>query len=357
MPASSPGAITRFGLALVAPRWALAVADQPAHAGRSGSDLIRLLGILLVAAHPRRIVAAVWLATEIGAGAGLRGVVAALSQALTVTLAFLVLATLGVWVASGPRRAIGRAFDLVCVATVPLIAIELVATAVVRGFDVEAPGGVMLVLSAAAFAWAGSLVALAWRQARLAPPGPVEVPAQVIARGTRTGVALVLVALIGVAVNVAWIVRNADLLRPMTAGDVAPAFALPEVDAAGKAAGVRALADWQGKIVVVDFWATWCGPCVDSLPGLARLHADLGGDGAVVLVNLDDPADARDLVDRHAPGLPLLYDTSGDVARRYGVEPLPHTVVIDRDGRVRSVHRGGGADLRAIVARLRAARP
>ena len=355
--ASVPGPITRFGLALVAPRWALAVADQPAHAGRSGSDLIRLLGILLVAAHPRRIVAAIWLATELGAGAGLRGVVAVLSQALTVTLAFLVLATLGVWLASGPRRAIGRAFDLVCVATVPLIAIELVATATLRALDVEAPGGVLFVLSAAAFAWAGALVALAWRQARLAPVGAVEVPAPVIARGKRTGLALVVVALIGVAVNAVWIVRNADLLRPMAAGDVAPAFALPVVTPAGELGPGKALADWQGKIVVVDFWATWCGPCVDSLPGLARVHADLGDDGAVVLVNLDDPGDARALVDQHAPGLPLLYDTSGDVARRYGVEPLPHTVVIDRDGRVRTVIRGGGADLRAIVARLRAERP
>jgi peroxiredoxin len=353
---ASPAAITRFGLALVAPRWALAVADQPAHAGRSGSDLIRLLGILLVSAHARRIVAAVWLATEVGAGAGLRGVVAVLSQALTVTLAFLVVTTLGVWLASGPRRALGRAFDLVCVATVPLIAIELVATAVVRGLDVAVPGPLGFVLSAVAFGWAGALIALAWRQARLAPAAaPVEVPAPVLARGKRAGLALVLVAVVGVVVNAAWIVRNIDLLRPMAPGDVAPAFALPVVTPAGELGPGQALADWHGKIVVLDFWATWCGPCVDSLPGLARVHADLGDAGAVVLVNLDDPKDARALIDRYAPGLPLLYDTSGDVARRYGVQPLPHTVVIDRDGRVRAVFRGGG-DLRATVAQLRGER-
>jgi thiol-disulfide isomerase/thioredoxin len=138
----------------------------------------------------------------------------------------------------------------------------------------------------------------------------------------------------------------------MAPGDAAPGFVLPQIDPDGDLAATRSLADWHGKVVVVDFWATWCKPCVEALPDLARLDAELGERGDVVLVNLDDPRAARTIVDRAAPGLPLLYDASG-VAHRYGVQVLPHTVVIDRDGRVRAVLRGGdGGDLRSIVTRL-----
>jgi thiol-disulfide isomerase/thioredoxin len=350
--AKGPGAIARFGLALVAPRFALALADQPAHAGRSGSDLIRLLGLLLVSVHTRRLVAAVWLAVAVGLMAGLRGVAAVLSEALTVDLAFLVVATLVLWLAAGPRRSLGRAFDQVCVAAIPLIAIEVIATAVVRGADLAMPRAGMLALSGVAYAWAGMLVALAWRQLRRAPPPHVPVPPAVVRRGRVVGAVMLAIAGVALVINTVWVVRNADLLRPMTPGDPAPAFALPAVAADGKLAAPVALDAHRGKLVVVDFWATWCQPCLDAMPELATIRARLGADGEVIAINLDDPVAARKLIDKLAPGLTLVFDDQG-VASRYGVGPVPHSVVIDRAGRVLAVLRGDSAGLAAAVERAR----
>jgi thiol-disulfide isomerase/thioredoxin len=354
-PGAGPGVVARLGMAITAPRWALAVADLPAHAGRSGTDLIRMLGALLLSVHTRRIVAAVWLATAVGFMAGLRGVAAVLSQALTVDLAFLVVATLAMWLGAGPRRSLGRAFDQVCVAALPMVSLEIVATAVTRGLDVAVPRAVTLGLTGLAFGWAGALVALGWRQVRQVQPRQVQVPPAVIARGRRAGAAILVLAVAGLAINTVWVVRNADLLRPMTPGDPAPQFVLPEVGPDGALGAAVALESTRGKVVVVDFWATWCGPCLEAMPALARLRGALGADGEVLAINLDDPRKAREVIDRLAPGMRVLFDHSGGTATRYGVGPIPHTVVIDRGGRVRAVLRGGeGGDLAAAVAAARA---
>jgi thiol-disulfide isomerase/thioredoxin len=338
-----PRAITRIGLALVAPRWALAIADRPEHAGRSGSDLIRMLGVLLAAVHLRRLIAVGWLAAAVGVGAGLRGLVATLSHALTVDLAFLVVATVVLWLAAGPRRSVGRAFDQVCVAALPIIAVEVVATGVVRAADLAVPPAAMIALTSIAYAWAGALVALGWRQIRRAPPPEVPVPAAVLRRGRRAGLGLLLAAAAVLVINLVWIARNVELLRPVVAGDPAPAFALPAIQPDGTLGAPVLLEDRLGKVVVVDIWATWCGPCVKSLPNLAAIQRQLGGDGEVILINIDDPPDARKLVDARAPGLTLVFDNQG-VQQRYGASSYPHTVVIDRAGRIRAVFIGGGQD-------------
>lgn len=349
-----PGAVTRIGLALVAPRWALALADRPEHAGRSGSDLIRMLGALLVSVHSRRLIAAAWLAVAVGITAGLRGLVATLSQALTVDLAFLVVATALLWLASGARRSLGRAFDQVCVAALPLVAVEVVATAVVRGLDLELADAGMLAITGVAYAWAGALVALGWRQIRRAPPPDVPVPAKVRARGTRAGAGLLAVCVAVLAINTAWAIRNRDLLRPMVPGDRAPAFALPAIEPGGALGAPVTLDAARGKIVIIDFWATWCDPCLKWMPHLAQLDRELGKDGQVILINLDDPAKARVLADKIAPGVTLVYDNQA-VRDRYQVGPLPRTILIDRDGMIRAATEGAGPNEVGILARAIAA--
>ena len=105
-----------------------------------------------------------------------------------------------------------------------------------------------------------------------------------------------------------------------------------------------------GKIVVLVFWATWCGPCLKAMPKLeafARRHPEI----AVLAINLDDAVQARAIFSERGYTLTLL---AGDqkTSDRYGVTSIPHTVLIDRAGTVRRVFRGSVADLEREVALL-----
>lgn len=139
----------------------------------------------------------------------------------------------------------------------------------------------------------------------------------------------------------------------MTQGDPAPAFALPRIEPAGKLGPVVALAASRGRVTVLDFWATWCQPCLAALPRLdqlARSHPDV----TVIAINLDNPVAARAVFDGGRYTMALVAD-DGDVSQRYGVSAVPHSVIIDRDGVIRDVVRGTGRDLAAIVEAVRAA--
>lgn len=167
------GFLDRVGLALAAPRWAMAVADDPRHPGRAGSDLIRLFAIVLVCVHTRALVVAAWLAGALGLGAGGQALLSTASAAFTKPIAFLVVATAVVWIAGSALargwRGPGRAFDLACVALIPLLAVETVGTLVLRGtglVGVPLPAAFGLVLEAGGFAWSGTLLALALLQLR-----------------------------------------------------------------------------------------------------------------------------------------------------------------------------------------------
>jgi thiol-disulfide isomerase/thioredoxin len=137
-------------------------------------------------------------------------------------------------------------------------------------------------------------------------------------------------------------------VRPMTPGDPAPQLALPRITGANQLGETVSLP--AGKVTVLDFWATWCGPCLKSMPhldALARRHPEI----AVLAINIDDPAEAWALFDERKYAMTLL---AGDRATsdRYGVSAIPHTVVIDRNGNVRRVFRGGAMDLEREVQAL-----
>ncbi|MGN6108326.1 MAG: TlpA family protein disulfide reductase [Kofleriaceae bacterium] len=345
-----PGWLARIGLAIANPRWALAVASDRRYAGRSGTDLIALIAIVVVATQARALFASGWLASELGLGLGARGVMRVLTQTLTVDLGFLVLGALVLWVGGGPKRHLGRAFDLACVAVVPLLVVQLGATVAVRAIGLEVPRAIGWALSAVSWGWAGALIAIAWRPMRVAParvasPTPAEiVPAR------RTGWAVLGVAVLGVAVQVASIARDLESMRPVTDGDPAPAFALRSIGAAGTLGAPVALADHRGEVVVLDFWATWCKPCLAALPKLEAISKRPGV--VVIAVNLDDPIAARALFDRLGYQMALLAD-DGAVSERYNVSAIPHTVVIGRDGIVAHVARGNTSSIaRAVDAVL-----
>ena len=182
----------------------------------------------------------------------------------------------------------------------------------------------------------------------------IGVSPDVARRGRRAGAVVVAAAVLVLAVNVAWIVMHRDLLKPMTPGDLAPEVSLRRIGAGGQLGDPVTLAGLRGQVVVLEFWATWCGPCRATLPRLDALEASLGGRGlTVVAANLDDPDKARRMFDDHGWRMTLVHD-HGAAATRYGVDPIPHQVVIDRRGVVRDVFRGGGHDdeLAALVRRL-----
>ena len=94
-----------------------------------------------------------------------------------------------------------------------------------------------------------------------------------------------------------------------------------------------------GSVVMINFWATWCGPCRVEMPHLAKLYEKYRGSGFTVLaVNIDeDPHKAASLAKQLGMRFPVLLDTEKKVSRLYDLSTMPSTVLVDRDGRVRYV--------------------
>lgn len=102
------------------------------------------------------------------------------------------------------------------------------------------------------------------------------------------------------------------------------------------------LQEQRGRVVMVNFWATWCGPCREEMPQLDRLYQRYHKAGFVLLgVNVDDDSrNAATVATKLGVSFPLLLDTDKTVSKLYDLKSMPSTVLIDRDGRVRYVHRG-----------------
>jgi len=149
------------------------------------------------------------------------------------------------------------------------------------------------------------------------------------------GVAIGLVALLFILL--AWSLlhdEGGDLSKQANRGErpAAPDFTLERLDQDGE----LRLASLRGKVVVLNTWASWCGPCKEEAPFLEQVWRSNRERGVVVL-GLDAKdfrADARRFADRYGLTFPLVYDGPGDVIDSYGVTGFPETFVIDREGRV-----------------------
>ena len=155
------------------------------------------------------------------------------------------------------------------------------------------------------------------------------------ARLVAQGVAIGLVALLFILL--AWSLlhdEGGDLSKQANRGErpAAPDFTLERLDQDGE----LRLASLRGKVVVLNTWASWCGPCKEEAPFLEQVWRSNRERGVVVL-GLDAKdfrADARRFADRYGLTFPLVYDGPGDVIDSYGVTGFPETFVIDREGRV-----------------------
>ena len=177
---------------------------------------------------------------------------------------------------------------------------------------------------------------------RLLAPVPVAV----------IGVVLALVALLayGLASNE----PDRGLEEALERGEreQAPRLELPRLSGAG----VASLADYRGRVVVLNFWASWCEPCRDESPLLQRWHERMRKqDGTVLGVDVKDVTDdARAFIDEYELTYPMLRDGSSDSSEAFGVVGYPETVVIDRRGRIAGVTHGpvDESDLRRQVLPL-----
>jgi peroxiredoxin len=102
------------------------------------------------------------------------------------------------------------------------------------------------------------------------------------------------------------------------------------------------LGEQRGQVVLVNFWATWCGPCRQEMPHLNKLYEKYKSSGFVLLgVNVDDDTtQAAGVASKLGVTFPVLPDSDKRVSRQYDLNAMPSTVLIDRDGRVRYLHRG-----------------
>jgi peroxiredoxin len=102
------------------------------------------------------------------------------------------------------------------------------------------------------------------------------------------------------------------------------------------------LNEYRGQVVLINFWASWCGPCRQEMPLLDRLHNRYEETGFAVLgVNVEGEVEpAREIVDKTQVTFPILIDDGQKVSEMYNLQAMPSTVVVDRDGVVRYIHHG-----------------
>ena len=136
-------------------------------------------------------------------------------------------------------------------------------------------------------------------------------------------------------------------------GESAPDFSAP-----GIAGGTISLAPYRGKVVYLDFWASWCGPCAQALPALDKLRKEFPeADFQVVAVNVDRQASlARAFLKKRPVGYPNALDPKGTIPATFDVQTMPTSFLIDRNGVIQHIQRGfrpdDVPDLRDKIQRL-----
>lgn len=300
------------------------------------------MAVMLVATSLHYIVEAAAAGIIEDAGFGLRLFLGVLTSALTVPLGFLVVSAA---IITLRHKNLGRAFDLASVAVLPFLAIDLAGRSIAFAFHLPVPRLVVVILTGGAFAWSGALVAQAMllRGTRSAAPPPHA--------GSATQWVLIALAAIGLAGQGVWIATHVDQIVPMQVGKPAPLFQLPRVAEDGSLGPQVSLASLKGRVVVLDFWATWCGPCLASMPKLdafAKAHPEI----AVLAINTDDAQKGRALFKERGYALDLVADEDGAVGTMYRVQTIPHTVVVDPQGRIGAQLSGAGHDLEQVVKRI-----
>ncbi len=161
---------------------------------------------------------------------------------------------------------------------------------------------------------------------------PSDTEAVLPPRSNRLVIIVASLAIVALAFLVVWL--QSSKYEPLTVGKEAPDFELPDLD--GKP--VR-LSDFRGKVVFLNFWATWCKPCKEEMPSMEVLYKNFEKDGLVILaVSIDRVTTKKDIppfVQALNLSFPILVDSWGQTDKRYKLMGVPETYIIDRQGVLR----------------------
>jgi peroxiredoxin len=143
---------------------------------------------------------------------------------------------------------------------------------------------------------------------------------------------------LAVGISFSILLLTAHVGLALDVGDRAPAFSAPALD--GK--GMIELSQYRGKVVYLDFWASWCAPCLVAIPEVEKMRSEFpNGDFQIIAVNLDQKKEkAKRFLSKNPVGYPSASDPKGRLPGQYGVDTMPTSYLIDRDGVIRYVHRG-----------------
>lgn len=119
-------------------------------------------------------------------------------------------------------------------------------------------------------------------------------------------------------------------------GDAAPDFTAEMADGT-----TFVLSEQRDKVVLLNFWATWCGPCVKEMPAFEKLNSEYGQEVVILAINcMEDKDTVNKFISDNEYTFPFAYDTKGEIAGKYPSDGIPYTLVIGRDGVVKNIYLG-----------------
>jgi thiol-disulfide isomerase/thioredoxin len=138
------------------------------------------------------------------------------------------------------------------------------------------------------------------------------------------------------------VAMTAALLLSLPALAASSASPAPQFTLAARGGRDVSLAQYHGQVVMINFWASWCGPCRQEMPLLESIYKKYKGAGFTLLgVNVEPDSKAADEWLKQTPvSFPILYDRDSKVSKLYDVAGMPSTAIIDRSGKLRMLHRG-----------------